>query len=140
MKTIGILLIAAICFTGCKKSQELPSREASKTVITTEFSVTSDSLKFIIPIEAKSGVKEITVQGKLTTSLSPEYSSYVMLSVGDSVVWHSSFMASTVDFCTKDLKSLFKGSGINCTLDFYNVENIHGPFKCSGQILVSYSE
>ena len=141
MKTIGILLIAAVCFVGCKKSQELPDRDAdSKNVKTTEFTVTSDSLKFTIPIDVLAGAKEITVRGKLTTSLSPEYSSYVILSVGDSVVWHSSFMESTVDFCTKDLRSLLTGKGIDCKLEFSNIASVHGPFKCAGLIVISYAQ
>ena len=141
MKTIGILLLTILCFAGCKKSQELPNRNLpDKNVKTTEFSVTSDSLKFTIPIDVMSGAKEIKAKGKLTTSLSPEYSSFVILSVGDSVVWHSSFMESSVDFCTKDLKSLLKGAGIDCKLEFYNIASVHGPFKCAGSIVISYSE
>ena len=140
MRTIGLLLVV-LCFVGCKKSQELPNRDVpSKNIKTTEFSVTSDSLKFTIPFEVLSGAKEITAKGKLTTSLSPEYSSYVILSIGDSVVWHSSFMEPTVDFCTKDLKNLVRASGIDCTLEFYNISNVHGPFKCAGSIVFTYSE
>ncbi len=141
MKTIGILLISILFFAGCKKSQVLPNVDVpSQNIKTTEFSVTSDSLKFTIPFDVISGAKEIKARGKLTTSLSPEYSSYVILSVGDSVVWHSSFMESSVDFCTKDLKSLLTAKGIDCKLEFYNIASVHGPFKCAGSIVISYSE
>jgi hypothetical protein len=140
MRTLGLLLMV-VCFVGCQKSQELPNTSGqSKNVKTIEFAVTSDSLNFTIPLDAATGAKEITIQGKLTTSLSPDYSSYVMLTVQDSVVWHSSFMDASVDFCTKDLKGLVSGSGINCTLEFYNITDVHGPFCCAGSITVCYSD
>lgn len=95
MRTIGLLLLV-ICFVGCKKTDVSPTTPATtapaKIVRTTEFSVTSDSLKFTIPINLASDAKKITLTGKLTTSLLPENSSYVILSVGNSVVWHSSLM------------------------------------------------
>jgi hypothetical protein len=140
MRTIGLLLAITLLFAGCKKNQELPTHDgSSNNVRTSEFSVTSDSPKFIIPIEMMSGAKEITATGRIITSLAPEYSSYVVLSVGDSVVWHSSFMEASVEFKTKDLKRFITGTGVECTLEFFNIPDVHGPFKCSGSILFTYN-
>jgi hypothetical protein len=140
MRTIGILLLASgIAFTGCnKKTQELPVRSGTdRNIKTVDFSVTSDSSSFTIPITMFSGATEIEAQGQLITSLSPGFSSYVILMVGDSVVWHASFMDSSVDFNTRNLKSLIRNSGLPCRLEFYNVDAVHGPFKCTGTITYS---
>ena len=139
MRTIGILVIAALFFAGCKKSEKLPTLDGpGKNVKTIEFSVTTDSLNFTIPIEALSGATEITAKGKITTSLSPECSSYVVLSVGDSVVWHSSFMEASVDFSTSDIRNLVRSTGVDCKLEFFNLTDVHGPFKCAGFFIVTY--
>lgn len=140
MKKLGLLLLV-LCFVGCKKSEVVPTMNVPdyKTK-TTEFSVTSDSLVFTIPYKDISGAKKITLKGKLSTSLVPETSSYVILSVGGFEVWHSSLMSSNVDFCSKDLKGLIRGSGIECRLEFYQISDVRGPFKCEGTIESSFSE
>jgi hypothetical protein len=137
MRTI-VLLLVIVCLAGCKKNQDLPTRETSGNIVkTTQFSVTTDSLKFCIPVDQISGVLEIKAKGTLTTSLSPEYSSYVVLMVGDTVIWYSSFMEPTIEFTTKDLSKFITGSCVECTLEFHNVSNVHGPFQCSGSIVFS---
>jgi|GEM_PF-3923873 len=140
MRTIGLLLLV-ICFVGCKKSEVSPTKDApvitSKTI---DFSVTSDTPVFIIPCKDITGAKRIILKGTITTTLMPEGSSYVIMTVGGASVWHASLLQPAVDFQTDNLRGLIRGSGIDCKLEFYQVSNVQGPYTCVGSIECSYSE
>lgn len=86
------------------------------------------------------GAEQVTLTGTITTTIVPENTSYVIMSVSDTAVWHSSFVQSVLDFKTRDIKGLIHGSGIECNLEFFQIANIQGPFSCQGKIVISYSE
>ena len=140
MRTLGLLLLV-ICFVGCKKSDVVPSKDTTaKTDKTIAFSVTSDTPTFTIPCSDIGGAKQIILKGTLSTTLMPEGSSYVIMTIGGTAVWHASLMQPTVDFKTENLRGLVRGTGIDCTLDFYQISDIQGPYTCTGSIVCTYSE
>lgn len=135
MRPIVICLAMVICLAGCKKSNVAPQDAATRTVTTsTDFSVTSDSPNFSIPCNINSGAKEIILRGTITTTLSPEATSYVIMSLGDSSIWHSSFMAPVVDFRTKNIRGLIHGSTLDLNLSFYQIASVNGPITFEGKI------
>jgi hypothetical protein len=134
MRTLIILLLV-ICLAGCKKTDVAPEKQTPVTMNkTTQFSLTSDSPRFVIPVTDLNNATEIRLEGKITTSMSPEGSSYVILSIGDSSVWHSSFMSPIIDISTSNIKGLISGSGIECTLSFYQISSVSGPYIFDGKI------